>query len=293
MSVKNLKIMKTINCKLPLISLALVALIFSCNTNETESIEEIAIQETSIELKSSYNLLDITPNVYHDYFKQTDHSAGFSSLKANSLAEHSIVQRVNIEDEKKTLSFSINDKKVNSFFKANKMSKTSSQNIYGKTISFKINVGNNSTKNRNKSTETGVEMYVPDLVEITNPRIDNEDDLFPICYYEDFVLEWNADSNNEEGLVVIAEYFGNNAIPENSTNEHILNTDVIDIDDGYAVLNNDLFKDIPNLSIVHLILLRGNVAIEEIEGELYKFYAESHVRLPIILVKDLTTVAKE
>ncbi len=293
MYVKNLKIMKTINYKLLFIALVLVVLIFSCDNNEAESIEETAIQETSIELKSSYNLLDITPNVYHDYFKQTDHSAGFTSLKSNSLSQHSIVQRININDVNKTHSFSINDENISSFSKANKMSKSDSESVYGKTISFKINTGNNLTKNGDSSTETEVEMYVPDLVEITNPKIDSEDKLFPICYYEDFILEWNADSDNEEGLVVIAEYFGNNAIPENSTNEHILNTDVIDTDDGHAVLNNDLFKDIPNLSIVHLILLRGNVAVEEIEGELYKFYAESHVRLPIILAKDLTTVVKE
>ena len=293
MYVKNLKIMKTINYKLLFMALVLVTLIFSCDNNESESIEETAIQETSIELKSSYNLLDITPNVYHDYFKQTDHSAGFTSLKSNSLSEHSIVQRININDVDKTKSFSINDKAISSFSKVAKVSKFDGENVYGKKISFKINTGKNSDKDGDSSNETEVELYVPDLVEITNPKVDNVDQLFPICYYEDFVLEWNADSNNEEGLVVIAEYFGNNAIPENSTNEHILNTDVIDIDDGHAVLNNELFKNIPNLSIVHLILLRGDVAIEEIEGELYKFYAESHVRLPIILAKDLTTVVKE
>lgn len=293
MHVNNIKDMKTINYKITLVLLVIIALIFSCDTNETESVEQ-TIQETSIELKSSYGLLDISPNIYHDYFRQTDYSAGFSSLKANSLAEPSIVQRINISDDNnKTRNFSINNVSINSLTKAVKMSKVDGQNIYGKTISFKIGTTNKKDKVGNSSTETEVEMYIPDLVEITNPKIDNDDELLPICYYEDFVLEWNADPNNEEGLVVIAEYFGNNAIPENSTNEHILNTDVIDIDNGHAVLNNDLFKNIPNLSIVHLILLRGNVAIEEIEGELYKFYAESHVRLPIILAKDLTTVAKE
>jgi len=285
--------MKTINYKLTLVLLVIIPLIFSCNTNENQSIEQTTIQETSIKLKSSYSLLDITPNIYHDYFRQTDYSAGFSSLKANSLAEPSIVRRINISDKSnKIRNFLINNKSINSLTKAVKMSKVDGQNIYGKTISFKIGT-NNKDKVGNSSTETEVEMYVPDLVEITNPKIDNDEELLPICYYEDFVLEWNADPNNEEGLVVIAEYFGNNAIPEDSTNEHILNTDVIDIDNGHAVLNNDLFKNIPNLSIVHLILLRGNVAIEEIEGELYKFYAESHVRLPIILAKDLTTVSKE
>ncbi|MEZ4795693.1 MAG: hypothetical protein R2785_00870 [Flavobacteriaceae bacterium] len=43
---------------------------------------------------------------------------------------------------------------------------------------------------------------------------------------------------------------------------------------------------------MHIVLLRGNVVIEEIEGELYKFYAESHMRLPITLVKDINTVKK-
>ena len=55
----------------------------------------------------------------------------------------------------------------------------------------------------------------------------------------------------------------------------------------------NLFKDIPNLSFVNLILLRGNVTIEEIEGQDYKFFVESHQRLPFVLVRDLNTVVKE
>jgi hypothetical protein len=46
----------------------------------------------------------------------------------------------------------------------------------------------------------------------------------------------------------------------------------------------------PNLAFVQIILLRGNIVIEEIEGELYKFIFESHHRLPIILVKDATQI---
>jgi len=236
----------------------LITFFFSCNTNEI-SLEESAIQESTIELKSKYKLLDFTPNIYHDYFKQTTYSVGFSSLKSNPLSEHSIVQRISSKEDEKSPSVLINDKKIISLSKANKISK----------------------------------MYVPDLLEITNPKIISEKDLFPICYYKDFVLEWNADPNNKEGLVVIAEYFGNNAIPKNDTGEHILNTDIIDTDDGHAVLNNALFKDMPNLSIVHLVLLRGNVVIEEITGESYKFFAESHVRLPIVLLKDVTTISNK
>lgn len=69
--------------------------------------------------------------------------------------------------------------------------------------------------------------------------------------------------------------------------------DIIKNDNGKVVLNTSLFIDIPNLALVDLILLRGNVKIEEIDGETYKFYAETHQRLPIILVKDLSTVQRE
>ncbi len=276
--------MKTINYK---ISIVLVIVLFACNNNETEDLENISTHKTITKLEVSYNLLDITPNVYHDYFKRTDYSAGISSLKSSSLSEHSIVKRINIKDQNKRQSLLINNKTIDQISNSNKISRNEGQSIYGKTISFKINTGDLSRD------ENEIEMYVPDLVEITNPQVNNPDEQFPVCYSENFILKWNVDPNNKEGLVIVAEYFGDNAIPENDTNRHILNTDVIDLDDGHAVLNNDLFKDIPNLSIVHLILLRGNVTIEEIEGELYKFFAESHVRLPLILLKDLNTIAKE
>ena len=114
----------------------------------------------------------------------------------------------------------------------------------------------------------------------------------PVCYSEGFVLEWNADSLNEEGLVIIVEYFGENVIPSNNTNEHLQNIDMIEEDNGKIVLKSSIFNNIPNLALVDLILLRGNVKIEEIDGESYKFYAESHQRLPIILVKDLSTIKR-
>ncbi len=283
--------MKTINFKLSMMLVMVSTLFISCNSNEPVDTAILANQQVSKELKSSYNLLDITPNVYHDYFKKTDFSAGFSSLKDNSLAQPSVVQLNDIDSKVKTLSYTVNGGSKTQLSKSSKLSGADSQSIYGKTISFKIN--NSSTSNKVNTDATEVNMYVPELVEITNPKITNSDELLPSCYSKDFVLEWNADPNNKEGLVVIAEYFGNNAVPINSTDEHILNTDMIKEDNGRAVLNNDLFKDIPNLSIVHIVLLRGNVDIQEIDGELYKFFAESHVRLPIILVKDLNTVAKE
>jgi len=135
-------------------------------------------------------------------------------------------------------------------------------------------------------------MYVPNIVSITNPAVKTEQEQYPLCDSKNFVLEWNADPLNKEGLVVIAEYFGFNAIPSDAQQTHILNTDYITLDNGKATLNPDLFNGMPNMAIVHIILLRGNVAIKDIEGESYKFFAESHMRLPIILIKDVSTIAK-
>lgn len=59
---------------------------------------------------------------------------------------------------------------------------------------------------------------------------------------------------------------------------------------SYFKLNPSTFEGMPNLAFVQIILLRGNIVIEEIEGELYKFIFESHHRLPIILVKDATQI---
>jgi hypothetical protein len=270
-------------------TLLLATLFYACDKT---AINEIVTEETSlVALKSSYNLLDYRPNVYHDFFKLTNHSIGYSSLKPNSFTQHSIVQRLNLDNEKIQQHVEINGKPLLDFTSSSKLIGAQEEHIYGKTINFKVNIPNPTAKGVAAKTE--VSLYVPDLIEITNPKVSNAEEQFPFCYFKDFVLEWNADTNNKEGLVVIAEYVGDNAIPKNSTNKHVVNTDFIEADNGRIVLDKDLFKGIPNLSMVDIILLRGNVSIEEIDKKTYKFYAETHVRLPIVLVKDLTTIAKE
>lgn len=282
--------MKTILIKLKSLLLFLFVVVMACNNEVTDDTVNDTIQKEALKIESKYKLLDYTPNVYHSYFKQTDNVVGFSSLKPNSLKQHSIVQQTKFSEASKQLQFTINSDNMAMLSKSNKITTTKANTIYGKTISFKVSATNGSRINGNETTE--IEMYVPELVEITNPSVTNLAERSPLCDYSDFVLEWNADPKNEEGLVVIAEYFGGNAIPEKSQDIHILNTDFIETDNGRTTLNTALFQDIPNLSFVDIVLLRGNVSIEEIEGELYKFFAESHVRLPIILVKDSSTIVK-
>lgn len=276
-----------------IVLLLLTSTIISCKENSNQEINNSDIT-TTVKLKSNYNIIDTRPNVYHNYLAKTENTIGFTSLKGTPLAKHSVVKRISLSKERLSQkNIFINNKTSVNSNSSNKISDSESNDVYGKTISFKVPT---TTQNKNGSITTSeeeIEMYVPELVEITNPKVSNAEELMPTCYFDNFQLEWNADPNNEEGLIIIAEYFGNNVIPNNDTKEHIFNTDFIKIDNGSVTLNNDLFDGIPDLSIVHLILLRGNVKLEKIQGEYYKFFGESHARMPIILVKNLESVETE
>ena len=70
-------------------------------------------------------------------------------------------------------------------------------------------------------------------------------------------------------------------------NSFVRNLDIIPEDDGEAVLNKELFKDIPDFAIIHIMLLRGNIDTTRINNDLFKVFGESHTNLSIVLVKDL------
>ncbi len=287
----NYKQLKPIKMKTKFIQLGLALftiVLVSCeSTNDTP--EVMKISETAIE--SSYNLLDIKPNVYHDYFEVSDNTMGYSSLKPNPLQEASLVQYTSLSPlAKQKSNISINGITLNRTASSQKLSANTSNTIFGKTVTFRINAPNAKTGKVANTSE--VVMYVPNIVSITNPLVKTGQEQYPLCDSENFVLEWNADPLNKEGLVVMAEYFGFNAIPSDAQNTHVINTDYIELDNGKATLDAALFKGMPNMAIVHIILLRGNVTRKEIEGESYKLFAESHMRLPIILIKNVATIAK-
>lgn len=273
---KNLKIYFTT----VLVSILSVA----CADKEVGHVAEETIS-ISTKFTHKYSTLALKGGVYSNFFKPVDNKIGYSALKASPLQDYSIVRRALTDDENQQF-FAINDEFVDTKIPFAK--EDSFTQVFGSKMKFGIS--KNAIKGGQPKYEKEVEMYIPELVEIQNPKITNPEELMPSCYFEDFVLEWNADPNNKEGLVVMAEYFGDNVNPAKDTQEHILNTDIIAEDNGRTVLDKDLFEGIPNHAIVHLILLRGNFAIEELDGETYQLFAESHARLSIVLIRDLNTV---
>ena len=137
-----------------------------------------------------------------------------------------------------------------------------------------------------------ITMYVPDLLQITSPSINTPEDLLPYCYYQDFVLGWNADPQNENGLVVVVEWNGRD-LYGNEYKEYVRNADIIKNDNGKAVLNNKLFDGIPQGAIVQIQLIRGNIEAtaividEDGNEEEFTFVAASQAILPSILVREI------
>jgi hypothetical protein len=166
--------------------------------------------------------------------------------------------------------------------------KTQSQDIvsdlYGKEVSFTISP---ITKSLDNSVES-ISLYIPNIVKITSPKIETEEALYPYCYYKDFLLGWNSDLKNENGLVVIVEWYGTYFNSGQNENRYVRNVDLILVDDGEEVLNNALFDDIPDDALCYITLLRGNLENIELPDNLaYLVGGESHAVLPLVLVRNL------
>jgi len=174
--------------------------------------------------------------------------------------------------------------------------------LFGTNVSFSLfnkkAVGNGIMKSPPADDSGGNEngititMYVPDLLQITSPNVANPEDLMPYCYYKNFVLGWNADPQNENGLVVVVEWNGRD-LYGNEYKEYVRNADIIKNDNGKAVLNNKLFDGIPQGAIVQIQLIRGNIEAtaividEDGNEEEFTFVAASQAILPFILVREI------
>jgi hypothetical protein len=293
----KIETIKMINTRIIHITIiALIFLVVGCNEDLESPIEDqqkldeiLDGQEAEYaQLENSYNVLDWSPTVYHDYFKNTESVFGVNSLK-NPLQKSSIVQNSSLSEKASKGGLRVNEEIISSKDGTLKLKNSKGESYFGKEMVFSITSASGITFKDGTSAKE-VSMYVPKELEITNPSVANEDEVVPYCLAADFVLEWNADFKNEEGLVVVAEYNGKTAIPAKAINMHITNTLNIEQDNGRIVLDNDIWKDMPDTAFVTLTILRGNVKIEEINEENYKFYALAQAVLPFVLIKDINTI---
>ena len=117
-----------------------------------------------------------------------------------------------------------------------------------------------SLNNYSISTElqSSVELKNFDPIKIIRPNA-TECDPMPFCYYEKLEIEWNAEEDNENGVIIIAEWNGSNAYYDVTDHTSIITADVVE-DNGVAVLNNAFFADMPHGALVNLWIIRATFA---------------------------------
>lgn len=98
-------------------------------------------------------------------------------------------------------------------------------------------------------------------IELYSPVVDKYDPI-PECSYDNFTLRWNAEQMNTNGIAVIAEWTGN-TIFDSPQDAYIVNIDIVP-DTGEAVLNPELFKNMPDEALVNIWLFRCDY--KEIDG---------------------------
>ena len=164
-----------------------------------------------------------------------------------------------------------------------KSSSACSESVFGKSIS--ISIPKKSTK-ASSSEDINIELYAPKEIEILSPKIEDNANLLPLLYYDGLVIEWNEDTMNENGVVFILEWAGEVVVGQESPETAIRRTCVVK-DNGATTLDSHLFDGIPDTAVCHLTILRGDIDLEDIDGESYKVLVESHEFLSFILIREI------
>jgi hypothetical protein len=102
-------------------------------------------------------------------------------------------------------------------------------------------------------------------INLIRPQVDNCYPI-PMCYYDNFIVEWNGDPANDNGVVVIAEWTGG-TMHGHPQAIAMSNATLVD-DTGIAVLDTNLFAGMPDEASVDLWLIRGNINTITGEGEI-------------------------
>jgi hypothetical protein len=275
--------------------------IMGCNQNADIAADKINSNQPA---KRYQKVLFIGQTKYSMIMNATDKTIGYFSATQNSLAkEHLTVLGASEKTENSLLkgetaeNFSIvkfNGKIASELknFANTENFDLNNQPLFGQNVSFTVGSASNSSNGamRTPANDKGITMYVPELVKITSPNIATPEDLLPYCYYKNFVLGWNADPNNENGLVVLVEWTGTDMFGENY-NVSVRNVDIVS-DNGECILNEKLFDHIPQGALAKIFLLRGNIEtlttiFENGDNEYSNVVAASVAILPFIMVRNI------
>lgn len=283
-----------------LTSLVAVVILASCSKepsvengkmeNPTQFIQE-RISKTHIDEVS----VNFAGSRYLDHYAPADFTAGISAVKENPLAEivaYSFNKRYetcsyasDLPKDAKPFRITVSGLDLSSALPPTRTTGNPLGELFGRKNTFKITELLTTRQGDGRPMESSSEeisLYIPRPIEITTPAITSDEDFYPFCYSKDFVLRWNADPNNENGVIIVVEWFGATA-GQGDYNAHIRRIDLLE-DTGEAHLDAALFDGIPNTALVDLTLLRGDVKNIDLDNCTYKISGETHAYLSLVLV---------
>jgi len=129
-------------------------------------------------------------------------------------------------------------------------------------------------------------MYVPKAIEFLFPYAESEEDLNPLCYYKDFVIRWNEDKDNENGVLAVVEWNGSMVLGNDISDAHVCRVAKFP-DTGEARLPEQMFDGIPDTANCDLMIMRGNIDNVVYNQYSYKLVGKTHHLISFILIREI------
>lgn len=287
---------------------------FSCSPNESmEGTSPVSSRKLVLSTDKNYAPHKVKDALKGDYgkylgfFKNTDYMVGISShvdgarSSVEKIAFYSGECHYNTETRASSrelpMLFSsidgidLNQKNLESYIPTRG---NGTLDVFGKTVSFKVRTSSVAQTRSvdDMSVDDGFEdfeMYIPERISILAPAATNAEENNPLCYYGDFVIRWNADELNANGVLVYVEWLGGMVLG-NDINDTCVQRVAVVPDTGEARLDPSLFDGIPDTALCSLFVLRG--ALENVQGQEYSFklIGETHHMIPFILIREIQSM---
>lgn len=275
-----------------------IASLSSCTKSSKEIVEKEAqvgdnfvLNITNDCFMQSVNISEIHSEIgkYAEMFRDSCETIGISSSRYYPLGEETVLAFYDpwdqIQTKGGTPGIDVGKIKINGHCLFTPATKAGSGNItalFGNSVTFNVSEFAPVTKSGNSDN---IALYAPQIVRIEFPSVNNEDELFPLCYYQNFVVKWNKDTNNENGIAILIKWNGSMAYGEDYASSYVYHSICVP-DNGIAELPTSMFTGIPDAAICELYVLRGDVESLEMNENNLRLLAESHDVLSFILVRN-------
>ncbi len=276
--------------------LSFVLILVSCVESglKTEVEQEDNVTDTVITITEDSYMADNTITKAHgnlgkydSFFDKSDFTIGISSFRINRFGENRAFafcspNGMKHSDSGLAESILINGRAV--FSMGTKAGDESVLEMFGRNVSFDFPGMELVTKGPNGS---GIQLYAPRAVEISFPAVQSKG--YPVCFHKNFVVRWNKDVENENGVLVIIKWSGTVLFGKDYASSVVHSKQVPDT--GTANLEEAMFEGIPDTALCSLYLLRGDIQNVEVAQMNYQLLAETHDELDFVLVRNIAKIS--